>query len=86
MENEFCLEYVLPTSLPPRGLNRLQAAEYIGVSPSLFDQMVNDGRMPKPLKINTRSVWDLKSLDFAFERLNPVGDDDGEDEWGEPDA
>ena len=35
----------LPPSLPPRGLSRVQAAEYIGVSPSLFDEMVRDGRM-----------------------------------------
>ena len=33
---------VLPTSLPPRGLNRVQAAEYIGVSPTKFDELVSD--------------------------------------------
>lgn len=41
----------LPPSLPPRGLSRAQAAAYIGVSPSLFDEMVQDGRMPKPTRI-----------------------------------
>jgi hypothetical protein len=37
---------VLPPSLPPRGLSRAEAAAYVGVSTSLFDIMVADGRMP----------------------------------------
>jgi predicted DNA-binding transcriptional regulator AlpA len=62
-------ENVLPLSLAPRGLSRAQAAAYIGVSPSLFDQMVEDGRMPKPKRINTRVVWDRLSVDDAFSEL-----------------
>jgi hypothetical protein len=31
---------------PPRGMSRVEAADYIGVSPTLFDTMVRDGRMP----------------------------------------
>jgi predicted DNA-binding transcriptional regulator AlpA len=60
----------LPASLPPRGLSRVQAAEYLGVSPSLFDQMVKDGRMPKPVRINSRTVWDRVKLDEAFGALS----------------
>jgi predicted DNA-binding transcriptional regulator AlpA len=60
---------VLPLSLPPRGLSRVEAAAYIGVSPSLFDQMVDDGRMPKPKTINARLVWDRFQLDEAFTAL-----------------
>lgn len=67
---------VLPASLPPRGLCRVQAAEYVGVSPSLFDEMVGDGRMPKAKRINARTVWDRKQLDLAFEAL-PDGTDEG---------
>lgn len=52
-----------------RGLNRVEAAGYVGVSPSLFDEMVRDRRMPRPIKINTRSVWDRRKLDAAFEAL-----------------
>src|SRR5690242_17745827 len=40
-------DQVLPASLPPRGLSRVQAAAYVGVSPVLFDELVKDGRMPK---------------------------------------
>jgi hypothetical protein len=50
-------------------VNREQAAAYIGVSPSLFDIMVKDGRMPKPKTINSRKVWDRQRLDEAFSAL-----------------
>jgi hypothetical protein len=62
----------LPPSLVPRGLSRVQAAEYIGVSPSLFDDMCRDGRMPKPKVINSRRVWDIRQLDMAFSALPDV--------------
>jgi predicted DNA-binding transcriptional regulator AlpA len=68
----------LPSSLPPRGLSRVQAAAYIGVSPSLFDEMVTDGRMPKPTRINSRTVWDRVKLDEAFAALpDASAEDDG---------
>jgi predicted DNA-binding transcriptional regulator AlpA len=60
---------ILPLSLAPRGLSRVEAAAYIGVSPSLFDQMVADGRMPPPKHINSRVIWDRLRLDIAFEGL-----------------
>jgi len=66
-------EDVLPQSLAPRGLSREQAAAYIGVSPSLFDAMVKDGRLPQPKRINARVVWDRLKLDAAFDAL--PGDD-----------
>jgi hypothetical protein len=59
----------LPSSLPPRGLCRVQAAAYVGVSATLFDAMVVDGRMPKPKRINARTVWDLRQLDIAFDAI-----------------
>ena len=34
--------------IEPRGLSRTGAASYVGVFPTLFDQMVEDGRMPQP--------------------------------------
>ncbi|MCZ4091668.1 helix-turn-helix transcriptional regulator [Sinorhizobium psoraleae] len=63
-----------------RGLNREQASAYIGVSPSLFDEMVADGRMPKPKKANARTIWDRRALDRAFDRL-PGGDPEEPDDW-----
>jgi hypothetical protein len=59
----------LPASLPPRGLNREAAAAYIGISVGKFDEMVEDGRMPKAKRIDGRKVWDRRALDLAFDAL-----------------
>jgi len=42
---------------------------YIGISPNKFDQLVADGRMPAPVKIDGRKVWDIRHLDLAFDDL-----------------
>ena len=68
----------LPTA---RGLNRVAAAAYIGVSPFLFDEMVADGRMPKPKRVNARTVWDVRKLDLAFDALPGDEDSDPDSEW-----
>ena len=60
-----------------RGLNRDEAADYVGVSPSKFDQMVLDGRMPKPKRIDRRNIWDRWSLDRAFSELPDAAPEDG---------
>jgi len=54
---------------PRRGLRRGDAAAYVGVSPSKFDQMITDGRMPKPIKMDACPVWDMKRLDEAYDDL-----------------
>lgn len=59
----------LPISLAPRGLSRSLAAGYIGVSVSLFDQMVADKRMPQPKQINSRKIWDRFEIDKYFDDL-----------------
>ncbi|MDR4307675.1 hypothetical protein IHQ68_13715 [Chelatococcus sambhunathii] len=65
---------VLPTSLPPLGLSREQAAEYVGVGATLFDEMVRDGRMPRPKRINARNVWHRPAVDAAFAALPDEND------------
>jgi predicted DNA-binding transcriptional regulator AlpA len=52
-----------------RGLSRVQAAEYIGVSPTLFDRMVADRRMPKPARCGRRVLWDRRQIDRALDGL-----------------
>lgn len=54
---------------PRRGLHRAEAAVYIGVSASKFDELVKSGRMPQPKRIDGRTVWDLRALDIAFDNL-----------------
>jgi predicted DNA-binding transcriptional regulator AlpA len=72
---------VLPCSLPPRGLRREEAAAYVGVSPTLFDEMVVDRRMPPPRIINNRRVWDRHELDASFEALPHKDEPADDDEW-----
>ena len=67
--------------LQPRGLARAQAAAYIGVGATKFDEMVEDGRMPKPKRIDGRTVWDRHRLDMAFSAL-PDADGRADDVWG----
>jgi hypothetical protein len=55
-----------------RGYSRLEAASYVGLSPSKFDQLVSDGRMPQAKQIDGRKVWDIRELDPAFEALGNV--------------
>jgi hypothetical protein len=74
-------QIVLPQSLAPRGLSREQAAAYVGVSPTLFDIMVKDGRMPGPKRINARTVWDRLQVDAAFAAL--PSNDDTANPWDE---
>jgi excisionase family DNA binding protein len=74
-------------TIPPSdrlGLSRGEAAEYIGVSQSLFDAMVADGRMPGPKCINSRRVWSRSSIARAFADLPEAGHNrDAADPWGD---
>ncbi|KZK76336.1 hypothetical protein PsW64_05060 [Pseudovibrio sp. W64] len=58
-----------PLNFPPRGLGRVDAAKYIGISASLFDELVAKRLMPDPKMMNTRKVWDIRELDRAFDEL-----------------
>ena len=71
-------------SLPRRGLSREEAAIYIGVGTSKFDEMVADGRMPRPRRIDTRKVWDVLELDVHFVDLPRDGEVDSS--WNDFDA
>jgi predicted DNA-binding transcriptional regulator AlpA len=73
-------------TIVPRGLSREQSARYIGISPSLFDQLVADGRMPQPRMLNARTVWDRWEIEAAFRTLphrndGDKTDNDDDDEW-----
>jgi hypothetical protein len=61
-------EHPRPT-IAPRGLNRLEAAAYIGVSVDTFQRLVNDRLMPPGRAIYTLKVWDVLELDRAFGEL-----------------
>lgn len=56
-----------------RGLSRSQAAAYVGVGTTTFDEMVKDGRMPQPKRVNARTIWDRFELDICFDQLPSMG-------------
>lgn len=71
----------LPTR---RGLNREEAAAYVGLSPNSFDELMRAGVFPKPVDLAglKRRVWDVKALDAAFDRrLGAVMALAAEEEW-----
>lgn len=70
----------LPQNLPPIGLCREAAAQFIGVSPTKFDEMVRDGRMPGPKRIDGRKVWSRPNLERAFAAL-PGDEDNDANPW-----
>ena len=47
---------------------------YVGISPCKFDELVNDGRMPRPRRLDTRKIWDVRDLDVAFDELPMEGE------------
>lgn len=71
---------ILPASLAPRGLSREEAAAYIGVSASLFDRMVKEGKMPNPKRYGARVIWDRFQLDAAFAALPTDGPNAADDD------
>jgi len=42
-----------------RGLSKIEAAEYVGVGKTKFDDLVNSKRMPSPRLADTKPVWDV---------------------------
>jgi excisionase family DNA binding protein len=70
-----------------RGLDINEAAVYVGLSPSYFRTLVEEGMMPKPRLAGIRRIWDVDELDCAFKAL-PREDGEGasifaktEDSW-----
>jgi len=67
-------------SYPPRGMRVDRAAAYLGISKSKFLQLVDQGRLPKPVRIDGITTWDRLDIDVAYEgmkeqqveRRNPI--------------
>jgi predicted DNA-binding transcriptional regulator AlpA len=78
----------LPPNLAPRLISRDAAAAYGCVSPNTFDEMVKDGRMPRPKKLGPRRIaWDIRELDAAIDKLPSNGDPSAADgTWRDIDA
>jgi len=53
----------------PRGMRREAASDWIGVSVHKFEEMVRDGRMPPPKRVDNCVIWDRYQLDEAFDLI-----------------
>jgi hypothetical protein len=61
-------------TLPRRGLRRSEAAAYIGVGTTKFDELVQRGLMPEGIKIDGVRLFDIRDLDQSFDRLKSSSD------------
>ena len=53
----------------PRGLRREAAADWVGMSPTKFDELIKAGRFHRGKKVHGCRVWDRCQLDIEFENL-----------------
>lgn len=51
----------------PRGLRRVDAARYLGISPSHFDAQRKAGNIPAPKQMLGVVLWDRNDLDRLFD-------------------
>ncbi|MGO7501505.1 helix-turn-helix transcriptional regulator [Rhizobium johnstonii] len=60
-----------PYAYPPRLMNRVEAARYVGISTTTFDRLVAQGQLPKSKRFsgNSRVMWDRIALDLAVNDL-----------------
>lgn len=59
--------------MPRRGLSKPEAAKYVGVGVTKFEDLVATNRMPKPRLADTKLIWDVRQLDEFFDRLPVKG-------------
>lgn len=64
-----------------RALSREESAAYLGISPSKFDQMREDGRVGPAKLIDGRKLWDVRYLDEVFDNLPVDGEDRTDNDW-----
>jgi predicted DNA-binding transcriptional regulator AlpA len=74
---------ILPLLPVVFGLGEIEAAAAIGVSASKFRLLVKEGRMPRPRRIDNRSVWDVDELRAAFKALPHEGEAQGSNTWAD---
>lgn len=74
-------------TIPRFALRRDEAAASLGISPSLFDNWIDEGKMPHGKKIGGVVLWDCERLRWAWQRLIEEPDvHPKNDEWGDDPA
>jgi excisionase family DNA binding protein len=54
----------------PRGLSADEAARYIGVGRTMFEELVARRKMPRPKRIGARVIYDRFEVDAYFADLD----------------
>jgi len=67
--------------LVPRGLRRVDAARYLGISPSHFDAQRKAGNIPAPKQMLGVVLWDRNDLDRLFDDIPAEVQTDNVNEW-----
>lgn len=62
-----------PITINQLGYRKPDAAKFIGVSKTKFENLVKQGRMPQPFKCDGCTVWDGRELVKAFDALKGNG-------------
>lgn len=63
-----------PRAVPRLFLSVEEAAQAMGCSKTLFLEMVEDGRMPRPRRMNSKRVWSVAELDAYGHALPEDGE------------
>ena len=61
-----------------RGLSRVEAAMYLGISPSKFDELRKAGQIGPAKIIGTRKLFDVEILDQFFDALPDENSESGD--------
>ena len=68
--------------LQPRGLRRVAAAAYLGISPSHFDKERARGSIPAPKMLFGVAIYDRNELDVLFDgRSMTAANDNDPNPW-----
>ena len=70
------LIHVLPLE-QRRGIDRREAADIWGVSPTFFDRLVREGLAPRPRMIHGRKIWHRCEVERAFDAWFDIQDTGG---------
>jgi Helix-turn-helix domain len=70
----------LERPIPRRGLTRVEAAAYLGISPSKFDELRRANRIPPPKVLDGRLIFTTERLDEFLDAL-PDENQTGSNEW-----
>jgi hypothetical protein len=66
--------------IPRRGLSRVEAAAYIGVSPSKFDELRKANRIAPPKVLDGRLIFTIERLDEFLDAL-PDENQTADEHW-----